>query len=170
MGQSDDIGKLAAPDNGIDRENFLNSMVGALCETIEDVVGIEEAEAFIGLVGRRIGNSDVAQILDRDDADPRAVAEHLKAFKARIGGDFRVESVDGSRIEFSNCRCPFGAQAEGRPSLCMMTTNVFGRIAANATGYARVSVRESISRGQGRCLVSVQLAHTDDEDGQEFFG
>ena len=170
MGQPDDIPLAPAAGYRVDREDFLNTMVGTLCETIEDVVGLEEAEAFIGLVGRRIGNGDVAKIFGEDDIDAAAVAEHLVAFKARIGGSFKVESVDGSKIEFSNCDCPFGPQSEGRPSLCMMTTNVFGRIAANATGYARVHVRESISRGHGRCLVTVQLAHTDEEDGQEFYG
>ena len=152
------------------REEFFNTMIGSLCETIESVVGMEDAETFIGIVGRRVGQSEAARLDPADACTPADVAEHLQNFKQAIGGDFRVDSVEGSKIVFSNHRCPFAKQAAGRPSLCMMTTNVFGRVAADATGYARVNVREALARGDSRCLVSVDLEWDPEGDGQEFFG
>ena len=119
------------------RADFFNRMIGALSETIEDVVGVEDAESFIG-----------------------------------VGGSFRVEKIDGDCIIFSNGHCPFGKEVVGRTSLCQMTTNVFGRVAANATGFARVHVAESLARGDARCLVKVRLSKPVDDidDGQDFYG
>ena len=155
-----------------DRADFLNRMVGTLSETIEDFIGLEDAEHFIGIVGRRIGNSELADFPMGEKVDAAGLARHLTAFKARIGGGFAIESIDGDTITLVNTRCPFGKEAVGRPSLCQMTVNVFGRVAANATGFARVSVPEALSRGDQRCRVTVKLTHAKDadDDGQDFFG
>ncbi len=165
------IGPGAPVSDPPTRAEFFNRMIGALSETIEDVVGVEDAESFIGVVGRRIGNSDLAELRGRD-CDARQVADHLVAFKAQIGGSFRVEKIDGDCIIFSNGHCPFGKEVVGRTSLCQMTTNVFGRVAANATGFARVHVAESLARSDARCLVKVRLSKPVDDidDGQDFYG
>lgn len=153
---------------GQGREEFLSRFAGSLCETIENVVGLEDAEAFIGIVGRRMGQCEGVR-MDTPGAAPEDIAQHLVAFKQRIGGAFEVEEIDGSTITFVNTRCPFAQEAKGRPSLCKMTTNVFGRVAADATGYARVHVKEALAFGDCRCLVTVDLEWSDDGDGQEFF-
>lgn len=157
------------PPSGENREDFLNTLVGTLSETIENVVGLADAEAFVGIVGRRMGQSERARLPACGSPSPDAVAKHLCKFKKDIGGTFETVAIDGTKITFVNRTCPFGDQAKGRPSLCMMTTNVFGRVAADATGYARVKVAEAIARGDQRCLVTVDLEWDDDGDGQEFF-
>lgn len=160
------------PDSkgGEGRADFLNSMVGALCETIENVVGLEDAETFISIVGRRIGRDARGGLAGPGPMPAGEVAKYLRDFKADIGGAFDIASVDGARITFTNTHCPFAEEARGRPSLCMMTTNVFGRVAADATGYARVNVIESIAKGDCRCLVTVELEKNGEGDGHEFFG
>lgn len=159
------------PDTfGAGREAFLNTLIGTLSETIEGVVGLDDAETFIGIVGRRMGQSARARIGVAEGVTPAQVADHLMRFKHSIGGTFRIDSIDGTRITFSNGSCPFAEEAKGRPSLCMMTTNVFGRVAADATGFARVNVMESLARGDDRCLVTVDLEWDDEGDGQEFYG
>lgn len=45
-----------------------------------------------------------------------------------------------------NRACPFGDKVIGHPALCMMTSNVFGSIAADNLGYAKVVVEEAIAR------------------------
>lgn len=170
---TDQTGIMAGMDPALPaRAEFLNRMVGTLSETIEDVIGLEDAAHFIGVVGRRIGNSELAEFPMTETADAAGIARHLVAFKARIGGEFAIESIDGDTITLVNGRCPFFKEAEGRPSLCQMTTNVFGRIAANATGFARVSVPESLARRDARCRVVVKLSYSKDagDDGQDFFG
>ncbi len=45
--------------------------------------------------------------------------------------------------------------ALGRPSLCMMTSNVFGVIAAENLGYAKVALTETIALGAPGCRAVV---------------
>ena len=58
---------------------------------------------------------------------------------------------------FANRACPFGDKVVGRPSLCMMTSNVFGSIASDSAGYAKVAIEKAIARGDAGCLVTVYL-------------
>ena len=47
-----------------------------------------------------------------------------------------------------NRQCPFAEKVIGRPSMCMMTSNVFGHIAADNLGYSKVELRETIADGR----------------------
>jgi hypothetical protein len=54
----------------------------------------------------------------------------------------------------------------------MMTSNVFGAIAAENLGYARVALERTIAEGHGECRVVVYLRPTDDGsaiEGREYF-
>ena len=54
----------------------------------------------------------------------------------------------------------------------MMTSNVFGSIAAENLGYAKVDLQETIAEGDPRCRVVVHLKPTEDaeaSDGREYF-
>ena len=66
--------------------------------------------------------------------------------KRRIEGDFYVISEDDEKIVFGNRACPFAEQVVGRAALCMMTSNVFGTIAAQNLGYGKVALEETIAR------------------------
>jgi hypothetical protein len=60
----------------------------------------------------------------------------------------------------------------GRPSMCMMTSNVFGSIAANNVGYAKVELQETIAQGHPGCRVVVYLKPTEEAvaaEGREYF-
>src|SRR5690606_21333680 len=63
-----------------------------------------------------------------------------------------------------NNACPFGSFVEGRPSLCMMTSNVFGSITAENLGYARVEIQEAVALCHPGCRVVVHLKPTDARD------
>ena len=86
--------------------------------------------------------------------------------KRRINGEFTVESATPERIVLRNARCPFGADVIGKPALCMMTSSVFGGIAARRFGYSRVDVEEAIARGDAGCRVVVHLKPTDEPAGE----
>ena len=75
------------------------------------------------------------------------------------------------RVVLGNRKCPFGRNVEGRPSLCMMTSNVFGRIAAENLGYSRVRIDEAIARGDAGCRVVIELRPTEQpgDDEREYF-
>src|SRR5262249_13253777 len=100
------------------------------------------------------------------------VAEVLVDLKQRIGGDFYVIEQDDEKIVLGNRRCPFAEKVLDRPALCMMTSNVFGVIAADHLGYAKVGIEQSIARGDAGCRVVVYLRRTPEAqavDGREYF-
>jgi len=85
------------------------------------------------------------------------VADVLFALRRRIQGDFFIIEQTDDRIVFGNRACPFADKVLGRPSMCMMTSNVFGVIAAENTGYAKVALEKTIAAGAPECRVVVYL-------------
>lgn len=162
-------------DVTLDRDLFLRTLIRELSGTLQDVVGLDEAAGFISVVGQRIGdriNADYRRALGRDTLDRPQVAGVLVDLKRRIEGDFRVVSQDDDRIVLDNGRCPFGDKVLGRPSMCMMTSNVFGVIAAENLGQAKVELQDTIAAGAPRCRVVVHLRATPEAeaaDGREYF-
>ncbi|MEZ5824407.1 MAG: methanogen output domain 1-containing protein [Geminicoccaceae bacterium] len=153
-----------------DRDHFLRELLRELMSILEDTVGLEEAEGFIALVGGRVGqvmDEEYRSANGRRKLDRQTVAHALVDLKRRINGGFAIERVDDEKIVLVNTACPFAEHVEGRKSLCMMTSNVFGRISANNLGYARVDLEETIAAGQSRCRVVIHLV--EGEDGREYF-
>ena len=70
--------------------------------------------------------------------------------KRRIQGDFYVIEQDDEKIVLGNRACPFAEKVVGRPALCMMTSNVFGSIAAENLGYAKVVIEQAIAQRRPR--------------------
>jgi predicted ArsR family transcriptional regulator len=160
----------------LERDVFLRTLLRELSGTLEDVVGLDEAAGFISIVGARMGRGiDTAYraALDQPHLDRDQVAEVLVDLKRRIEGGFSLEEVTDDHIVLVNDACPFGDKVLGRPSLCMMTSNVFGSITADNLGYAKVQLHETIAQGDGRCRVTVHLrpsVATLDAEGREYFG
>lgn len=159
----------------LDRDLFLRTLLRELAGTLEDVVGLDEAAGFISVVGQRIGdqiNAGYRRELALPVLSRTQVADVLVDLKRRIEGDFRVVEQDDTRIVLENRRCPFGDKVVGRPSLCMMTSNVFGVIAAENLGQAKVELVHTIAGGAAGCRVVVHLQHTAQAEaatGREYF-
>jgi predicted ArsR family transcriptional regulator len=163
-------------DLPLERDLFLRTLLRELAGTLEEVVGLDDASGFISVVGARIGawiDATYRAALDEPTLSRDEVAAVLVDLKRRIEGDFSISSIDDDRIVLTNRACPFGDKVVGRPSLCMMTSNVFGSIAADNLGYAKVEIQEAIARGDDGCRVLVHLRPTAealDADGREYFG
>ncbi len=172
--QGQDQSVEAAPV-ALDRDVFLRSLVRHLAGSLEEVVGLEEAEGYISLVGGAIGEAidrDYRSALRLERLDRPQVTRVLVDLKRRIRGDFYVISEDDEKIVLGNRACPFGDKVLGRRSMCMMTSNVFGSIAANNLGYAKVELRETIAEGHAGCRVVVYLQPTPAAlaaEGREYF-
>lgn len=167
--------RFADAEVPFDDVSFTRRLLLELTDVLQGVIGYQEARGFIAVVGARIGDAFNAayrraagdRLLDRAEA-----ADAMVDLKRRIGGDFYVLAQSDREILFGNRRCPFGAAVEGRPALCMMTSNVFGRIAAENLGYAKVSVEEAFASGDRRCIVRVMLQdceRRDEVSGREYF-
>ena len=123
-------------------------------------------------VGQKIGdelNAHYLQSLKLTSLDRHQIAAVLVDLKRRIDGDFYLIHADERQLVLGNRRCPFGDKVIGRPALCMMTSNVFGVIAAENAGYARVDIQKAIANGDGHCHVVVSLDGNDMEAGREYF-
>jgi predicted ArsR family transcriptional regulator len=159
----------------LDRDVFLRTLIRELAGTLEDVVGLEEASGFVSAVGQRIGdqiNLSYRSALGVELLSKQQVADVLVDLKRRIQGDFFVLEQTDEKIVFGNRVCPFAEKVIGRPSMCMMTSNVFGTIAAENLGYAKVALEQTIAEGEPECRVVVYLKPQPDAhhvDGREYF-
>lgn len=162
-------------DIPLNRDLFLRSMLRELSGVLEAMVGVEDASGFVSIVGQNIGihiNNEYRQALTVDSLSRPQVADVLENLKLRIQGDFYVVSQDDEKIVFGNRECPFGNYVEDRPSMCMMTSNVFGTIAAENLGYAKVQIKEAIANRDKECRIVVyvaQSAQAELVDGREYF-
>jgi hypothetical protein len=159
----------------LNRDLFTRSLIRELAGTLEEVVGLHEASGFVAVVGQRIGdqiNADYKLALGVERLSRDQVRDVLIDLKARIQGDFFVLEEDEEKIVFGNRVCPFEDKVMGRESMCMMTSNVFGSIAAENLGYAKVELQQTIARGDNGCRVVVYLTPTpknERAEGREYF-
>jgi predicted ArsR family transcriptional regulator len=159
----------------LERDVFLRTLIRELSGTLQDVVGLEAASGFVSVVGQNMGrmiDSEYRAALGTDRLSREQVAEVLVDLKRRIRGDFFIIEQDEDRIVLGNRACPFEDKVVGRPAMCMMTSNVFGSIAADNLGYARVVLEETIAEGAPGCRVVVHLkpAAGGSGAGREYFG
>ena len=158
----------------LERDIFMRTLLRELSGALQEVVGLEEASGFFSVVGQNMGRQ-----LEREyrlaAGVPRLtreqVAEVLVDLKRRIEGDFYVIEQDDDKIVLGNRQCPFGDKVLGRPAMCMMTSNVFGSIAAENLGYAKVELQQTIAGGDSGCRVVVYLRATGDSEavvGREY--
>lgn len=173
MVSTDSLCSLPVP---LDRDLFLRTLIRELAGILEDVVGYDEAAGYVSLVGQTIGewiNTLYLEALGVSSFTPDQVAKVLVDLKSRILGEFSLEEQSDDRIVLANSACPFGDKVIGRPSMCMMTSNVFGLIASKNLGYAKVALEKTIAENDGGCKVVVYLKYSPEAaaaDGREYFG
>lgn len=151
---------------------FFGDIVAELAQSLEEVVGLADAEGYITTVGGNLGVKISDLYSTAEPAGNDMIGRVLVDLKARIGGEFKVVDIADGKITLTNSRCPFGDRVKGKPSLCMMTNNVFGQIVSDRNGYAHVEITEAIARGDKQCHVVVTLDadQAPSERGSEFFG
>jgi hypothetical protein len=162
--------RLASLPLPLERDLFLRTLVRHLSGALQDVVGLEEASGFVSLVGQRMGDEiggAYKAALDVTRLDRDMVRDVCLDLKRRIQGDFFVIEEDDDKIVFGNRACPFAEQVIGRGALCMMTSNVFGTIAADNLGYGKVVLAETIANGDPGCRVVLYLKRTAESEAAE---
>lgn len=159
----------------LNRDEFMRTLIRELAGTLQEVVGLEEAAGFISVVGQNMGkqfNQAYQEALQTTLLTCEQVAAILVDLKRRIQGDFYIIEQDAEKIVFGNRACPFAEKVLDRPAMCMMTSNVFGAIAADNLGYAKVELQETIALGHPGCRVVVHLQLTPAAiacEGREYF-
>lgn len=159
----------------LDRDVFLRTLIRELAGTLQDIVGLEEASGFISVVGQNIGRQidhEYRVALGAMQLTPEQVVDVLVDLKQRIKGDFYIIEQTDEKLVFGNRACPFAEKVIDRPAMCMMTSNVFGSIAAENLGYAKVELQETIAKGAPLCRVVIYLKPTPEAEashGREYF-
>jgi hypothetical protein len=172
ISSADDLVNLPVP---LDRDVFLRTLIRELSGTLQDVVGLDEASGFVSVVGQHIGGYIDAMYrtaLGAPTLSREQVGAVLVDLKARINGDFFIIEQDDDKIVLGNRRCPFEDKVLDRPAMCMMTSNVFGSIAAENLGYAKVELQETIAQRHPGCRGVVHLRQTEQAkaaQGREYF-
>jgi predicted ArsR family transcriptional regulator len=175
MAEPNAVDQVAAAPVPLERDVFLRSLVRELAGTLEEVIGVDEASGFVSVVGQRIGeqiDADYRAALGVERLSRPQVVAVLADLKRRIQGDFRLVEQDEERFVYENSACPFAEKVLGRPSMCMMTSNVFGTIAAQNLGQAKVSLERTIAQGARGCRVVVYTGRTPESEaapGREYF-
>jgi predicted ArsR family transcriptional regulator len=176
------MGNSATPETAIkdldiplERDAFLGTVVRELAGTLQEVVGLDETAGLISIVGQRIGdqiNETYRRALGVERLSRAQVAEVLVDLERRIQGDFYVIEQTDEKIVLGNRACPLAERVLDRPAFCMMTSNIFGVIAAENLGYAKVVLEETIARGAPGCRVVIYLKPTAEAEavqGREYF-
>ena len=167
--------RIPSIDIPLDKENFFNELICELSGILDQIAGEQDSSELIAMVGQGIGhkvNTLYKQGLNLEKFSSDQVWQILIDLKKRLGGNFGLVSADDRKLVFRNDRCPFGKRVEGRHSLCMMTSNVFGVLASQNLGYAKVALHDTIARGSNNCDVVVYLKDTPesrDDDGREYY-
>jgi predicted ArsR family transcriptional regulator len=157
------------------RDVFMRNLIRELAGTLEDVVGYEEAAGYISLVGQNMGefiNDLYKKELGESNLTRSQVADVLVDLKSRIEGCFSVIEQNDNKIVLESTSCPFEDKVMNRPSMCMMTSNVFGFIAAENLGYAKVVLGQTIAESNDKCKVIVYLQSTPESasaEGREYY-
>jgi hypothetical protein len=165
---------LVANPPPLERDVFLRTLIRHLSGALQDVVGVREAEGFVTIVGQRMGdelNAMYRAALAVETLSPEQVGQVCVDLKHRIQGEFSIIEETPEKIVFANSACPFAEKVIGRPALCMMTSNVFGTIAAENLGYGKVALERTIASGAPECRVVLYIQRTaasDAADGREY--
>ena len=159
-----------ATPSGFGRDVFLLALAVQLAQAIEEQRGPDAAEAAIAQVGADVGAQMESEYRNATRTNGPMNADHLAEcfvrLKTAIGGGFFPIEVTESRIVLGNTKCPFGDVVQRAPSLCRMTSGVFGSIAASATkAPVTVDLEERIAIGDPVCRVVIDLTPAPDATG-----
>jgi len=161
-----------ATSRGFGRESFLRAPVVQLAQELEGSQGPAAAEAVVAQVG-----TDVGARIEEEYRLARQVVGDMASevvadcyVRLKLDGDFYVLEANEDRIVLGNRQCPFGEVVQHAPTLCRMTSSVFGGIAARNFGDASVILEQRIAVGDPECRVVVNLRPVAGEHGHRYGG
>jgi len=159
----------AREEGGFGKEAFLRALVVQLARTVDYEHGPDAAETVVAQVGADVGGQMEREFRLAEHVvgamTPEQMARCYVRLKHAIDGEFVVVEADEHHIVLTNTRCPFGDAARMAPSLCRMTSSVFGGIAARNHGEpVSVLLEERIAVGDPTCRVVIAFDDSVDLD------
>lgn len=161
---------------GLERDSFMRQLITSLGYLNESILGSDVAGGYIMNVGLSMGAAIEKMYKEYWGIDrPFTLDEYAHVIvdlKQKIKGNFSLVSKEPTRVVVRTTSCPFDELVQRSPSLCFMTSSVFGGIAARNFGYAKVVLHKRIALGDPGCYVSVFLEPTEEASkgiGKEYF-
>lgn len=165
-----DIGAL---NIDFDHDNLFGALVANMADVLETTAGVEDASAYVSSIAARLSvdiETQYKAALGVQSLNRAQLPAILVDLKNRADGEFFVIEDEEDHIVLGNCACPLGNAVLNHPSLCMLTSNIFGLMAANVVGYAAVDLEQTIASGAPACRVVIQLKRTELRSGtREYF-
>jgi polyhydroxyalkanoate synthesis regulator phasin len=159
----------------LDRDVFMRLLITNFAHVIEHLLDSDMAEAYVMQVGLSMGKQ-IEEVykatFGTGELDLDQYAEVIIDLKRHIQGRFYLVEATPERVIAKTTSCPFEGIVRNAPSLCMMTSSVFGGIAARNFGYSKVELKERIALGHAGCTVVVHLKQTPETaavEGKEYF-
>ncbi len=160
----------------LDRDLFMRRFIASLGHLNEGVLGSDVAGAYIMNVGLSMGAAIEAEYkrfwgIER----PFTLNEYAHVIvdlKQKIQGNFSLVSKSAEKVVVRTTSSPSDAFVRQSPSLCFMTSAVFGGIAARNFGYAKVVLHKRIALGDDGCFVTVHIQRTSEAEasvGREYY-
>lgn len=159
----------------LSRDWFMRRLIASLGHLNEAILGSDVAGAYVLNVGLSMGaviEEEYKRFWEIDR--PFTLAEYAHVIvdlKQKIGGNFSLVSKSPEQVVVRTTSCPFDAFVRQSPSLCFMTSSVFGGIAARNFGWAKVALNRRIALGDPGCHVTVYLRRTSEAEaaiGREY--
>ncbi len=160
----------------LDRDVFMRRLISSLGYLNESILGSDIAGAYIMNVGLSMGAAIEQEYKRAWGIDrPFTVDEYAHVIvdlKQRIQGNFSLVYSDDDKVVVQTTSCPFDEFVRQSPSLCFMTSSVFGGIAARNFGYGKTALQQRIALGDPGCYVTVFLRRTPEAEasiGKEYY-
>src|ERR1700743_3042728 len=114
----------------LDRDLFLRRLIASLGHLNEGILGSDLTGAYIMNVGLSMGaaiEEEYKQFWNIDRSFTLDEYAHVIVdLKQKIQGNFSLVSKDATKVVVRTTSCPFDALVRQSPSLCFMTSSVFG--------------------------------------------
>ncbi|MGE3267893.1 MAG: ATP-binding protein [Chloroflexota bacterium] len=152
----------------LSRDVFMRQLIAGLGHLNEGILGADIAGAYIMNVGLSMGAAIESEYkafwkIER----PFTLSEYAHVIvdlKQKIRGNFSLVSLEADKVVVRTSSCPFDEFVRQSPSLCFMTSSVFGGIAARNFGYSKVILHRRIALGDDGCLVTIFLRPTPESE------
>jgi hypothetical protein len=146
------------------RQSLFDFLLAGMVKVLEDNAGTEDASIFVGGIASQISADLEKKYIDALGVRALSRAQLIAILidvQNRVSGDFYLVEESEERIVLGNRICPLGTAVRGHPALCMMTSQISGRLTANAHGYAAVDLEQTIARGDLGCRIVIYLKPTE---------
>lgn len=159
----------------LDSDVYLGKLFVELLDSLQKVVDTEENSEHINIVAKNTSREidrKYKSALQVYNLSQVQLAQVLVDFYNQIKSDFYIIEVSNEKIVFGNRKCPFVEKIGDFPDICMMTSHMFGSIAAENLGYAKVDLQETIAKGNQGCRIVVYLRLTkevENSSGIQYF-